>query len=139
MSAAFVVDCSVALTWLFDEESTAATQALLDRLRSETVVVPTLWYLEVSNIVALAERKGRISQMRSAAFLAELSTLDIESDSEGAVNAFSGVLPLCRQHNLTSYDALYLKLTLRRNLPLASLDMDLRKVATQLGVQLLGL
>jgi predicted nucleic acid-binding protein len=46
---------------------------------------------------------------------------------------------LCRAHRLTSYDALYLDLAVRRDLPLATLDTDLRKAAGKLGVKLLGL
>jgi predicted nucleic acid-binding protein len=45
---------------------------------------------------------------------------------------------LCRAHRLTSYDAIYLDLAIRRGLPLATLDADLRKVAKKLGVSLLG-
>jgi predicted nucleic acid-binding protein len=45
---------------------------------------------------------------------------------------------LAERHRLTLYDAAYLELALRRSLPLATLDRQLRVAATNEGVQLLG-
>jgi predicted nucleic acid-binding protein len=138
MSAALIIDCSVTMCWLFADEATPHTIALLDRLARETALVPEWWFLEVTNVLALAERKGRINAERSATFIAQLSKLDIETDSEGSGRAFDHLLPMCRTHQLTSYDAMYLDLALRRRLPLATLDEPLRKAAKKLGVKLLG-
>ena len=139
MSAAFIVDCSVAMAWLFADEATPGTAGLLDRLAGETALVPSWWFVEVTNVIAMAERKRRISPAQSAAFLGDLSRLDIESDGEAPTRAFAHLLPLCRAHQLTSYDAIYLDLAVRRDLPLATLDSALRKAAGKLGVKLLGL
>ena len=51
---------------------------------------------------------------------------------------FTHILALCRTHRLTSYDAIYLDLAVRRSLPLATFDQDLRKTAKGLGVGLLA-
>jgi len=138
MNAAFVLDCSVAMTWLFRDEATAQTSDLLNRLRTETVLAPSWWRVEVANVLAMAEAKGRLTPAQSEAFIAALETLDIEYDDQGPGRAFAQVLPLCRFHRLTSYDALCLELALRRHLPLATLDEALRQAAGKLGVDLLG-
>lgn len=138
MTAAFVVDCSVTMTWLFKDEATAKTAELLERLAIETAVVPAWWYVEVTNVLALAERKGRITPAQSASFIADVRKLDFEQDNEAPARAFAELLPLCRTHQLTSYDAIYLDLAVRRRLPLATLDADLRKGAKKLGVKLLA-
>ncbi|HTW24449.1 MAG TPA: type II toxin-antitoxin system VapC family toxin [Candidatus Baltobacteraceae bacterium] len=138
MSAAFVLDCSIAMTWLFREEATPNTMALLGRLAYETALVPGLWFIEVTNVLALAERKKRIAPAQSDAFIADMGKLGIERDDEAPGRAFTNLLPLCRTHRLTCYDAIYLELALRRDLPLATLDDDLRKTAKKLGVRLLG-
>jgi predicted nucleic acid-binding protein len=138
MSAAFVVDCSIAMAWLFHDEATPKTAALLSRLATETVLVPSWWFIEITNVLALAERKGRITATQSDAFVADLGKLGIERDDEAPDRAFTHLLALCRTHQLTSYDAIYLDLAVRRNLPLATLDDDLRKTAKKLGVPLLG-
>jgi predicted nucleic acid-binding protein len=48
------------------------------------------------------------------------------------------LLPLMDRFNLTAYDATYLELALRRNLPLATLDKELFAAARQAGVALVG-
>ena len=138
MSAAFVVDCSIAMAWLFHDEATPKTAALLNGLSTETALVPAWWYIEITNVLAMAERKGRITPAQSDAFIADLSKLGIEKDEEAPDRAFTHLLALCRRHRLTSYDAIYLDLAIRRRLPLATLDDDLRKTAEKLSIGLLG-
>lgn len=138
MSAAFVVDCSVAMAWLFHDEATPRTADLLNRLTKETALVPAWWFIEITNVLAFAERKGRITPAKSDAFIADLDKLGIERDDAAPDRAFTHLLALCRMHKLTSYDAMYLDLAVRRHLPLATLDDDLRKTAKKLGVSLLG-
>ncbi len=138
MSPAFVVDCSVAMAWLFPDEATPRTAALLNRLATDSAVVPAWWFIEITNVLAMAERKRRITPTQSDAFIADLGKLEIERDLAAPDRAFTHLLPLCRAHRLTSYDAIYLELAMRRSLPLATLDGDLRNTAKKLGVQLLG-
>jgi predicted nucleic acid-binding protein len=47
------------------------------------------------------------------------------------------VLALSEKHSLTFYDAAYLELGRRKQLPLGTLDADLRKAAIAEGVVLL--
>ena len=138
MSPAFAVDCSVALAWLFKDEATAQTDQLLARLDAECVVVPALWFLELSNVIALAERRRRITANQAAVFIDEILKFDIEIDHSAPSRSFTHLLPLCRVQQLTAYDAVYLDLALQRQLPLATLDEPLRKAAKRLGVKVLG-
>jgi len=64
----------------------------------------------VTNVIAPAERKSRITPSQAAAFIADVGKLDIEIDAEALARAFTQLLPLCRTHQLTSYDAIYLDL-----------------------------
>src|SRR2546429_8132005 len=111
---------------------------LLNRLATEPALVPAWWFIEITNVLVMAERNGRITPAQSDAFIADLGKLGIERDDEAPDRAFTYLLALCRTHRLTSYDAIYLDLALRRNLPLATLDEDLRKTAKKVGVHLLG-
>ena len=138
MSAAFVIDCSVAIAWLFKDEGTTQTAQLLTRLETESALVPAWWFLELANVMAVAERRGRISPGESAEFISQLIRLDVEIDVESPGRVFDYILPLCRAHGLTSYDAMYLDVALRRQLPLATLDEQLRKAALKEGAELLG-
>lgn len=138
MIPGFVLDASVTMAWCFPDEATTLTSGLLDRMKTEAAAIPAVWYLEITNALAVAERKGRIPPVEVARFIALLEQCDLEADDQPANQAFTHLLPLCRGHRLTSYDAAYLELALRRHLPLASLDDDLRAAATSLGVQVLG-
>ena len=138
MKASVIIDCSMTMAWCFEEEATSVTDEVLDRLEGETALVPALWFLEVTNVLAMAEKRKRITAARSEEFLSLLDALDVEVDLEAADRAFSHLLPLCRRHRLTAYDAAYLELALRRRLPLASLDHDLRVGARSLGLPVIG-
>jgi predicted nucleic acid-binding protein len=138
MIARFIVDCSVAMSWLFKDETTSSTRALLERLEAEPAIVPDLWYLEVANVLVLATRKGRIAAEQCADFIRQIQALDLQTDDTTADRAFGDILSLAATHGLTSYDAVYLDLALRTKLPLATLDEPLRKAAKSLGVKLLG-
>jgi predicted nucleic acid-binding protein len=128
---AFVLDASVAACWAFqDEDHPDASLAFL-RIRTEEAVVPSLWWFEVRNILIVNERRRRIAESDTAAFLLCLSRLRIRVDrvpDEGAV------LRLARAHRLSVYDAAYLELAQREGLPLATLDADLRTAAAGEGV-----
>ena len=133
----FVLDASVALAWCFDDESTPAAWALLDRLRSAPAHVLALWTLEVGNILLSAERRRRITQARTVEFLGILDELDILIDPDLPGRAFRDVLPLARAQHLTTYDATYLELAMRLGLPVASKDTALIRAATALRIKTL--
>ena len=130
----FVLDASVAVAWCFDDESTPAAWALLDRLRTAPARVPALWALEIGNILVGAERRRRISQARTVEFLGILGDLDIRVDPDVPGRAFRDVLPLAREQRLTTYDATYLELAMRLGLPLATKDTALIRAATALRI-----
>jgi predicted nucleic acid-binding protein len=131
-----VLDCSIALAWCFEDEATAATDAVLDRLARDSAVVPSLWHLELANVLALSERKRRITKAQSIEFISLVQGLPISVDSETAPQALGSILGLARDEKLTSYDAAYLELAIRLGVPLASQDRALRKAARHLGVPL---
>lgn len=139
MKPAFVVDSSVALAWCFHEEATPATIALFHRMADDIALVPSWWFLELSNVLVLGEKKRRITPAEITEFIEIVDRFNLEIDNEGPGRAFTHLLPSCRTYNLTSYDALYLDLAIRRQLPLATLDKDLRTAAKKLGVKLLGI
>ena len=132
-----VLDASVALAWCFKDEASEAADRLLERLETETAVVPALWHLEVANVLALGERRHRITLAESAAFIARLETLVIVLDEETSSRAFTRVLDLARSERLTAYDAAYLELAMRLGVPLASKDRHLCNAAARLGVAVL--
>jgi predicted nucleic acid-binding protein len=105
VSESFVVDNSVVMSWCFEDESNHYADGVLNLLQSKQAWVPSLWPLEVSNVLLVAERKKRIDSLISLQFLGLLSQLPIEQEQESTSLTFSEVLPIARQFQLSSYDA----------------------------------
>ncbi len=133
----FVLDVSIALSWCFDDEASPYTWSLLERLEQETAHVPSLWALEMSNILILAERGKRISYAHVILSLELIGSLSIQVDEETSYRAFHETSQLAYKEKLTSYDASYLELALRLGIPLATKDKALAKIAKKLGVILI--
>jgi len=133
-----VIDASLTLAWYFADESTSATDELLDCVADGGAVVPGLWRLEVANGFQAAIRRKRIDARYRDASLGELAQLPISIDADTNCHAWTTTLRLSERFRLSMYDAAYLELAERRSLPLATLDRDLRKAAPALGVALLG-
>ena len=132
---AFVLDASITACWAFQDEDHPDARLAFHQMCSEEAVVPCLWWFEMRNTLVVNERRRRIAESGTAAFLLSLSRLRIRIDrapDEGAV------LRLARTHRLSVYDAAYLELAQREGLPLATLDADLRKAAAAEGVVLNG-
>lgn len=129
-----VVDCSVAVAWCIDDESSPETDAILDRVRDEGAVVPALWHLELANVLVQAERRGRLSVRDTAARLPLLDALPIATDDEAPGRVRGNVLALARAEGLTAYDAAYLELALRTGADLATKDTALARAARRAGV-----
>ena len=112
-----VVDSSIALTWCFDDEATQETDKLFACVRDDGAVVPGLWYLELSNVLLQAEKRGRISADDIATRLDLIAELPISVDQETTVRAWRQILTLARAERLTTYEATYLELAIRRGAP----------------------
>ena len=135
--SAFVLDCSVAAAWLFEDEATPETDALLDQLADGVALVPLHWRLELGNVLAQAERRGRITPVQVATSVDFVDSLPIEVDAETESRSLREVLALARSRSLTTYDAAYLELALRRGLALATQDQALVRAARVLKVKTL--
>lgn len=132
-----VIDASIALAWCFEDEASPETDAIAERVRHGGAIVPGLFQLEIGNILLQAERKGRLSPSDVAIRLALLGELPITTDPETAGRAWRDVMALARSHTLTTYDAAYLELALRKGAGLATRDQALAAAAKRLGVAVL--
>jgi predicted nucleic acid-binding protein len=133
----FVLDASVALAWVLPDEGSPYADELLERLIAEGAVVPPIWPLEIGNVLLLALRRGRIRQDEFEAMVERLGRLPVEIDIEATDHSLAGVLLLAAQLGLTTYDAAYLDLAQRRNLPLATLDKRLRAACVTAKLEVL--
>jgi len=133
-----ILDSSATLAWIYADEITHAIRQVFDLLRENGAWVPSLWRLEVANILEMGVRRARHDVAFRDATLADLALLPINLDPETDRQAWGATLRLAERHRLTSYDAAYLELAQRLRLPLATLDSDLRAAASDESVPLLG-
>ncbi len=131
----FVVDASVAASWFLPDERPPQTQAAYELLTTDYAVVPTLWWYELRNVFVVNERRGRIDRVQTERALLLLEDASFEFDQDPGEEQ---LLDVARRRALTVYDAAYLELAQRRNLPLATLDRALGKAAQAEGVALIG-
>lgn len=106
-----VINASLALAWCFGDEKSPAADKAIDQVSDEGALVPSLWRLEVANVL-----------------------FDSETDSR----AWSDTFVLARSQRLTLYDAAYLELAMRHGAELATLDHDLAQAARRMGVPVLS-
>ena len=134
--ADFVLDASVVMAWCFEDESNPYADAVLESLSSHSCLAPAVWPLEISNVLVVAERRGHINKAGSVRFVTLISQLPIIVEPESSRRVFAEIMALAREQGLSSYDASYLDLAMRRGLPLATLDARLQQAAQQTGVAL---
>jgi predicted nucleic acid-binding protein len=132
---ALVLDASVAASWAFPDEGQPQAALALGAMRHDEALVPSLWWFEVWNVLVVSERRRRIVEADTRAFLHALSRLAVTVDHSPDETA---LLALARRHQLSAYDAAYLELAQRRGLPLATLDAALAVAARAEHVALIG-
>ncbi len=130
--SAFVLDSSVALSWVFEDEFSAYSDFVVSRFDDSEVHVPSLWWLKVANSLMLAERKGRLDTESLARALEEVGALSVRDDP-WIPSRMGAVTRVAQEFGLTCYEALYLELALRLEMPLATLDRQLAEAAQSVG------
>lgn len=132
----FVLDCTITMAWCFEDESSKETDAILESLQNLTACVPTIWPLEVANVLLSAKKNKRITEVQSSSFIDALSALPIVIDQSTSSRAMHTIFVLAVETDLTIYDAAYLELAAREKIPLLTLDKGLIKAAKKLHIPL---
>lgn len=130
----FVLDNSVVAGWLLDSQASAYSDAIAQRLQTTRAIAPTLLPLEYTNVLRTACKRQKLIAAQAQEMLAVLAALPIDIDTAAPNPA--QVFDLALRYDLTSYDALYLDLALRRSLPIATQDRALADAALVAGVGL---
>lgn len=133
-----VIDSSITLAWVYSDKTTEPARQVLDAVSSNGGWAPSLWRLEVANVLEMGVRHGRHDTAFRDASLNDLDLLPVNIDTETNRHAWGNTLRLAERHRLTLYEAAYLELAMRRGLPLASLDKELRAAAKAEAIVLLG-
>lgn len=133
----FVLDASTTLAWHFEDEAQSSAPTILRLAFDEGVVVPQHWLLEVASALLRGERRDRTAVEDTDAFFSCLGEMPVEMAAVDADRIANVIIPLARTHRLSVYDAAYLELAGRRDLPLATLDRSMAGAARAVGVELI--
>ena len=136
--SSFVLDASVALRWFLDNPLPPYAKRVMQLvIKGQRAVVPALWHLEMTNGLAVAERRSILTGADLDHALLNIEQLLARAiDTDSALISVRQSLSTARAFQLSAYDAVYLDLARREKLPLASLDEQLRTAAKPAGVPL---
>lgn len=135
LSAAVVIDASIAAAWFLPDEHNDDADQLLTDLRLSPGRVPSLFWFETRNLFLVAERRGRLETGAAVLSMAQLRGLPLQDEGAGA-DAL--ILAIAGRRALSAYDASYLALCVQLALPLATADRKLAAAARAEGVEIRG-
>jgi predicted nucleic acid-binding protein len=132
-----VLDASVVLKWLFDDETGSDRAARLKDAHAaghEIVAVPDLLFYEIGNVLAT---KTRLPDATMAEAFSLLWDFGLERFDLG-LEEYQDSLALSRKYKITLYDAAYVELSRRLKCTFVTADKRLyEKVKTIRFVELL--
>ena len=136
----FVLDTSIAVKWFLEDESDRGySMAILNTITLEhRPVVPWLWYYEIASTLLIQVRRKRIAFQKAVGYLNIIDDMAIDIDAPDS-SAILRLPHLAQAYNLTGYDAAFLELAQRLQLPLATGDNQLIQAAAECGVKLLAI
>jgi len=130
----YVVDASVALKWLIDEED--SEQAL--SLTEHRLQAPSLIRIEIANALRSISARGRITADQAPGFMTLLQNAPLEIvEPDAALEA--RMLDLALRLNHPVYDCLYLALAERTGQTLITADRRFLKALEGTGLDRLAL
>jgi predicted nucleic acid-binding protein len=131
-----VVDASISASWVLNDEWSETGEWVLDQMQAGvSVFVPSLWLLEITNGLFKAERRKRIDRQHRDLGLERIEGLPIKILAAPTQTDLKVLRHYAERHQLTAYDAEYLRVAKEYKLMLASSDGNLVAAAKREKVQ----
>jgi predicted nucleic acid-binding protein len=117
--SAFVLDASVTLAVIFEDEFSPYADAVVEVSRREHALTSIVWPLEVANAILTAVRRGRVAEADVSLLVDAIRELSVDIDREAADGSLThAAVSLGIAHRLSAYDASYLDVAIRLLRPL---------------------
>ena len=132
-----VVDCSFFMSSILPDEIQNKVEEIVYRIaqREFIVYVPSIFYLECSNVLVSSLSRNRINQENFEEYSNLLKLMPITVDKFSATSeSIYSISRLANKYNLSSYDASYLDLAIRLEASIASLDKKLLDVCAKANI-----
>jgi len=119
-----------------DEKTSENAFAFLEELISNNgqIYVPQLFWFEFGNVLLNAAKpkksgeKARISQVQLVEIMQLVGKLPIYTDPQPDSQTMQRIMTYAQEYNLSFYDATYLELAKRYDIPLKTYDKELLKI-----------
>jgi predicted nucleic acid-binding protein len=137
--ALFVSDANATLATVLPGEDPALAQRFAALLQAgNTLAVPGLWHLEVTNVLLNKVRRHKMALEEAQEVFAVLQGHRVRTDRFSAEpSVLKEIWHLAVTHQLTTYDATYLELAMRLGCGLLTNDDALCRAAPAEGVRVL--
>ena len=130
----YVLDASVAGAWLIEEQQSKSAIQFRNQALGSVAIIPQLFRYEIANLILNNTRKNE-NEAREAAFKF-IESIPVMVDFK--TPTYLDLVELATEAQLTVYDAIYLELAIRYEVPLATYDKKLAKAAIKLDIEILG-
>jgi predicted nucleic acid-binding protein len=122
-----VLDASALLAFVLSDEEGQVVEDLMHEIveHNGQILVPALFWFEVSNSLVTAVRRSRITADELSAIEADISVLPISAEQSPTPFTRQRIREFSLRHNLSAYDAAYLELAARYDLRLKTFDTHL--------------
>jgi len=127
-----VIDTSCVMAVLLNENSRSA---IIDSTVGTQLISPEIIYAELGNALSAMFKKKRLVLDQANEVMIKFQKLPI---SLKPINV-SRALELSYEHQIYAYDAYFLELCLRQNLPLLTLDESMIGIARKLHISIIKL
>jgi len=132
----YVIDCSFSTAlFLPDEKSVEVRDFFIEHEKGDNITVPLLWWYETNNVLNSAIKRKRLKREDAEAVLRLFDKLALETDTAFGNGYSQDIVSLAQSYGLSSYDAVYLELAIRKKARLMSLDSALLSAAKKSGIE----
>lgn len=132
----FVIDCSFSCALFLPDESSAFVSKFFESLtKKESIMVPSLWWYEIANVLVMAIRRDRISHAQVTEIIELFDEFEITTKEISSLSSVKNIYEIAQIYRLSAYDAAYLNLAIIEKATLATLDENLLKAAKKIGAE----
>lgn len=133
----WVVDCSFAAALFLPDESSLKVESFFRDTGSDDLFwVPMLWWYEITNVLVVSERRNRLTHADIQEIMLLFDQFEFNTDNSFGTDHSNKLYEVAQKYTLSSYDASYLELAVRKSANLASLDNKLIESAKKAGVKI---
>ncbi len=129
-----MIDASVVLAGLFGEEATI--DQLSEAVEQSDLIAPPIWRLETLQAVLKRERRQLITRQTADRYLHQLGRLGVRIHSLRRRSLIEEA-DFARPHQLSVYDATYVRLALQMQCGMMTHDGNIRAAAFRLNIPLI--